>query len=141
MLKAFTVRNLSMNLVLIVVSFFAVFISCKVPSYNFKTASVVNEDFVNRIPGVLKVAGAGTVIDVKSFRAVIAEKLVSNDNLGEYMLMNEASKKQTVDIEVSRYRNELYYFECRFEHESYGVLLSAAFMGDNNIGAGPMYIG
>ncbi len=122
-------------------SFLVFMAGCKVPAYQFSSSSVVTRSFINSVPALCGVKGTDSVIGIRSFRAVITEKLVNNHNVAEYMLMNENSTKTTIDIAASRYRNELYFFECRFEEELYGILLSATFLDDKNIGAGPMYIG
>lgn len=116
---------------------------CKAPSYQFSTKAIVSNDLRNNIAAAIKPGVADSIISVSIFKASIREKLVESDAVAEYKLVNSLSNRKTVDLEINRYYNELYFFELESVNEQYyGIYLAATFEASGKcIGIGPLYIG
>lgn len=118
---------------------------CKAPRYLQGYKDIIDSSFVKQIALNLG-GGPDSIIDYKMFRAHISEKLVETNAVAEYTLMNDLSKKNTVDLLIKRSYNELYYYELSSVNEQrYGIFLAATFATAFDtvqcIGLGPLYIG
>ena len=123
-------------LVLIVVS------SCTASRYEFNT----REFATGLSKEIAQLAGSkdsAKVLKIRVYRADIAEKLVEQNNVSEYKLLNRYSEKDTIPILVSRYKHQIYLFSFETEDEDkYAMLVTATYDGTNNcIGLGGAYAG
>lgn len=116
---------------------------CRSPNYIFNTKVLISDSIRKNISGIITPGNKDTTVSYSAFKATISEKLVDNNAVADYKLVNDLSKKKKIDIVVKRYRNELYFYVFKSDQdEEFGLFLSATFDASNNcIGVGPVYIG
>jgi len=116
--------------------------SCTASRYNYRPKDLamhVSKD-------IAQLAGSkdsSRIVKVQVYRAEVAEKLVVQNNVSEYRLLNSYSKKDTIPILVSRYKHHIYLFSFQTEDDDkYAMLVTATYDGTNNcIGLGGAYAG
>lgn len=92
------------------VSIYVVLHACKPPAQSFHYKEAIQTHFFYKLSGIL--GDANAVVDsVKIYRAVLEEKLIDRDNVGEYKLINSLSEQETVDLQVSRNVNHLFLMQ------------------------------
>ncbi|MBC7829150.1 MAG: hypothetical protein H7122_15480 [Chitinophagaceae bacterium] len=116
---------------------------CNAPKYLFNRNSIVPDTMIENISKLLCGRIKDPIRSTRLFEAVIQEKLVESDAVAEYKLMDSLSEQTSVDLEVDRYSNRLYFYEmASVNKQDYGIFLAATFQADGScIGIGPLYIG
>jgi hypothetical protein len=118
------------------------FASCKASRYQFNV-----RDFASSIRReAAQLAGSKDTTPISKitiYKAEIAEKLVEQNSVSDYRLLNRYSKKDTIPIFVSRYKHEIYLLCFETEDEDrYAVMLTATYDARNGcIGLGGAYAG
>jgi len=129
---------------------FILFSSCAARKYSFDYRTFITDDLEENIAGYIgarkdksREKPKDKITETWIYRARIEEKIVEQNSVTEYKLMNSKSHKQTVDLETRGYYHELYLFQFRTEMEQqYCIFMSASFDPNRNcIGVGPAYIG
>ncbi|MFT3701400.1 MAG: hypothetical protein QM802_03480 [Agriterribacter sp.] len=123
--------------------------SCKARQYGFHPNAFITEEFRKNIDEYASAKKnidsslKGKVTDMWIYKAKIEEKLVVENDVSEYKLMNVKSKKKRVDVDVKGYYHEMYLYLFNTTNEQqYGVFVSAGYKpGGVCIGVGPAYIG
>lgn len=121
----------------------ALITSCKSPYYNMTRQEIVDKKMIAEIAVKIEEGPIDSILSYTVYKAEIAEKLVENNAVTEYTLVNKLSKKDTINIAVSRSYNALYFYELASVNEQqYGILLGSVFNAQNvSLGYGPLYIG
>lgn len=137
----------------------ALLVSCKAREYGFDSRKIISaqfrDDLANWTWSKKKVADSAanplagnaaddkdSVCSIRIYKAIIQEKLVIENAVGEYKLVNESSKKDVIDVKMKGYYHELYFYAIKTKYEQYGLLIAASFNPRAKcIGAGPAYVG
>lgn len=124
--------------------------SCSPYTYKFNTAGVVNNSlqtdpyflssYVNKQKGIQ----LNNVTELRMYCATITEKMVENNSVGEYKLLNTYSKQPTINKGKINYYHKIYLvlFNIDSGMVKKFVLLSTGYNADNVcLSFGPAYIG
>lgn len=125
--------------------------SCKAREYGFDSRKIISTQFRNNLADwtwseklVEDIAAddKDAVCSMRIYKAVIEEKLVIENAVGEYKLVNNSSGKNVADVKMRGYYHELYFYAIKTTYEQYGLLIAASFDPRGKcIGAGPAYVG
>lgn len=133
--------------VLVVVFLF----SCKARQYGFDPNTIITDELRNDIdlyvsnkkPKDIPSAARGRVVETWLYTARLEEKLVNENAVSDYKIMNAKSNKNVVDVEVEGNYHILYLYLFKVSNKmQYGLFVSAGYNPSNQcIGVGPAYIG
>lgn len=126
-------------------------VSCKAKEYGFDSRKIITKEFRDNLADwtwsakqstVATDADKDSVCNIRVYKAVIEEKLVIENAVSEYKLINTNSTKEVVDVKMKGYYHEMYLYAITTTYEQYGLLITASFNPRGKcIGAGPAYIG
>lgn len=126
-------------------------VSCKAKQYGFDSRKIITKEFRNNLvnwtwsakqPAITGDADKDSICNIRIYKAVIEEKLVVENAVSEYKLMNANSGKEVADVKIKGYYHEIYLYAITTMYEQYGLLISTSFNpGGKCIGAGPAYVG
>jgi len=121
----------------------AALMSCKSPFYNMARKDIINDTLIAQVSVKILEGPVDSITTYRVYKAEIAEKLVENNSVTEYTLVNKLSKKDTINIAVSRGHAELYFYELESVNEQrYGILMGSVFNAQHiSLGYGPLYLG